>query len=88
MNSSESAAQSPLQTLEKAIEGGLTFGECVRAFAARNPKEHLTLIEQARGLYEVEGSVEFDDVSIVSEGESGAYALSWVWVDGITEEET
>jgi hypothetical protein len=65
------------QILAGLIADGLSFGECVEAFATDDP-----LIEKARDEYVHEGEVEIDDATVVSRGDdSGAYVLAWVWVD-------
>ncbi len=68
------------------IDAGLTFGQAVNLFAARQRRDEPDLdryIEGARLTYHRDGEVEIDDPGvIVSEGgDDGAYVLAWVWVD-------
>ena len=78
-----SAAEKHLDAL---IDAGLTFGEAVNRFAARQRRDQPALdryIERARMTWRRDGAIEIDDPGvIVSEGaDDGAYVLAWVWVD-------
>lgn len=57
---------------------GIDFDDCVRAFGegeGNNP-----YVRAVMGMAE-EGDLEFDDVTVVSEGgDHGAYVLGWKWV--------
>lgn len=57
---------------------GLTFSQCVEAFA--DPAEART-VEKARGMAR-EGELEVDEITVVSRGEdNGAYVMAWLWVE-------
>ena len=84
---SDTSTPAPAESLVALIEAGLSFGECVHAFAAREDYDP-AVIAAARRRYEREGEIEIDDSAIVSEGEDGAYVMAWVFVDPeATEEE-
>lgn len=60
-------------------EQGLTFGECVQAFAEPEDDPHVLA---ALRLHAVEGEVEVDVPGICSRGDDpGCYVMAWVWVD-------
>jgi hypothetical protein len=68
------------------IDAGLTYGQAVNLFAARQRRDepHLdAYIARARDQWHRDGEVEIDDPGvIVSAGDDpGAYVLAWVWVD-------
>ncbi len=68
------------------IDAGLTFGQALNLFAARQRRDAPDLdryVEGARMTWHRDGAVEVDDPGvIVSEGaDDGAYVLAWLWVD-------
>jgi len=58
-------------------ENGLTIGECVRALSVENDNPY---VRAARALVAGGDDVEVDDSTTLSEGEGGAWVLSWLWV--------
>ncbi len=70
----------PGKALDALIDGGLTFSDCVKAFAARQDDPN-DVVGAARDQYQDEGSVEIDDNAIISDSDEGAYVMAWVWVD-------
>jgi hypothetical protein len=63
------------------VEEGLTFSDCVHAFANRRSEDELAYVQAACKKQE-EGSLEVDETAIVSKGdENGAYVMSWLWVE-------
>lgn len=72
------------QQLETLIDAGLSFGQALNIFAARQRRDEPELdgfIQAARLEHHRDGEVEIDDPGvIVSAGEDpGAYVLAWVW---------
>ncbi len=68
------------------IDAGLTFGQALNQFAARQRRDEPELdayVARAREQWHRDGEVEIDDPGvIVSAGaDAGAYVLAWVWVD-------
>lgn len=63
------------------IDEGLTFGDCVTAFAARRTPDELRYVALAKDLAR-DGELEIDDDAIVSgSSDAGDYVMAWVWVD-------
>lgn len=64
-------------------EEGLTFAECVTAFAERRDAIDLAFVAAAQE-QTVEGELEVDDSAMTyrEDDESGCYVMAWVWVDG------
>lgn len=64
---------------------GLTFGDCVDFFAARQSADEKQYIPAARRRFHHDGEIEVDDCAVVSvSGEvspEGAYVMGWLWVD-------
>jgi hypothetical protein len=65
---------------------GLTFGDCVKAFAALG--DELQFVKFARDKHQEEGEVEIDEPTVVSisegvgpDDEGGAYVMAWVYVE-------
>jgi hypothetical protein len=70
------------QALAALIDAGLTFSEAVEVFAARQSEQDQTLIHLARERHHVDGEIEIDDDTILSESEDdGFYVMAWVWVN-------
>jgi len=75
--------------IEQFMLAGGTFSDCVHYFGKRQSEKELSFIEPAKKQYEDEGTLEFDDVPIVSmpetdesaEEHTGAYVMAWVWVE-------
>lgn len=68
--------------LAQAIDQGLTFADCVAAFAGRTTERQRHLIDKARRIHHREGEIEIDSTTITSgSGDQGDYVLAWVWVD-------
>lgn len=64
------------QVLAELKGKGMTFGECVTAFAAEESNPFVRCAQdQAQ-----EGSIEVDSKTVVSESENGAYVQAWMWV--------
>jgi hypothetical protein len=67
--------------LHALITEGLTFAECVQAFAEGKSPDEQTYIDEARRMYQRAGVCEIDPETIVSvDGDLGAYVLAWMWV--------
>lgn len=45
-----------------------------------NTEEENLFIDAAKNEYAEQGSIEFDDVPLVSDSDEGAYVAAWVWV--------
>lgn len=63
--------------LEKLIEKGLVFSDCIAAFgvnAATTPA-----VQQARDIY-ASDDVNIDSETVLSEGSDGTWVLAWVFV--------
>ncbi len=74
------------QQLEALIDAGLSFGQALNLFAARQRRDEPELdvyVAAARAEHHRDGDLEIDDPGvIVSAGEDpGAYVLAWVWVE-------
>lgn len=74
------------QQLETLIDAGLSFGQALNLFAARQRRDEPELdayVAAARTDHHRDGELEIDDPGvIVSAGEDrGAYVLAWVWVE-------
>lgn len=69
--------QRRLQALEAA---GLTFSDCLQVFGV--PTDSHPLARAAVLARHEEGELEFDERTVVSESEDGAYVLAWVWQPG------
>ena len=74
---------------ELMTANGLTFSDCIRAFAA--PNDHPAIVK-ARETIARDGEIEIDDHTLISGSDGpGEYVLAWVWVDladDYEEEET
>lgn len=66
--------QRRLQALQAA---GLEFKDCLQVFGVAADSHPLA--RAAVLAHHVEGELEFDERTVVSETESGAYVLAWVW---------
>lgn len=65
--------------LAKLKAEGLTFAQCITAFAAASDDPFVKAAQEL--VSGKEGELEVDDVTVISESEDGgAYVLSWVWV--------
>lgn len=79
----ERAARAPLDSkgrecaLKALVEGGMTIGECIRAFAVSEDDPY---VQRARSLIAGGDDIEIDDATTTSVGEDGAWVLSWLWV--------
>lgn len=73
----------PQEALEVLIGMGLTFSDCLKAFAARRSEKEMAFVKAAKQLHHDEGTLEVDDAAQVSidDPEVGAYVMAWVWVD-------
>lgn len=70
-------SQARESTLKALIEGGMTIGECIRAFAVPEDDPY---VQRARSLIAGGDDIEIDDATTTSVGEDGAWVLSWLWV--------
>ena len=70
----------PLQNeLRQLIEKGLTFGECIAAFAA--PKDDPIVLAAREITIHQEGKLEVDETTVRSGStDDGDYVLAWLWV--------
>jgi hypothetical protein len=57
---------------------GLTFADCVKAWAADDDDKYVVY---AREHLAREGAVEFDDHVVLSDSSGGNYVMAWIWVD-------
>lgn len=75
----------PQEQLTAAIAAGLTFADCVKAFAGKHSPNEAKYVAAARDVWHKEGEIEIDDTTICS-GSSGPgdYVLAWVWIDDET----
>ena len=63
--------------LEKLIEKGLVFSDCIAAFgvnAATTP-----VVQEARDIY-ASDDLNIDTETVLSEGEDGTWVMAWVFV--------
>ena len=67
------------ELLDKALDGGLTFGDAVNAFSARQGEAETAYANYARNNLSSDGEIEFDDPCIVSMSDEGAYVMGWTW---------
>lgn len=68
-----------LATLRRLIKNGLTFADCVGQFGVETDEDPYG--KAAKRLYHEDGETEIDDYTVISDSNSGAYVLAWVWVD-------
>jgi hypothetical protein len=69
--------------LRKLADAGLTFGDCIKAFAARG-KDRI-YADHARLHLHRDGECEIDYPTVVSRGDDrGAYVQAWLWIDDST----
>lgn len=69
---------------------GLTFADCLAAVGEMSRPGETGYASAARRLHHREGTLEIDDITVVSRGaDDGCYVLAWVWVpdDALTEGE-
>ena len=63
--------------LNALIRAGLTLPEVITTFAAlQSPEQNA----YRAGVRAREGELEVDDDALVSQGEGGAYVMTWSWV--------
>lgn len=62
---------------EFAAAGG-TFAECKEYFGVATEAD--AYASTAKTLYTREGAVEFDEITVLSKADDGAYVMAWVWV--------
>lgn len=78
-----------LTQLRALKEHGLTFTDCVTVFGETT--ETSPYVAAAK-LCQIDGELEFDDPTVVSEGDdAGAYVMAWYWIpneEDSTMEET
>ncbi len=75
----------PEDVRELLAAHGLTFADCVRAFAADDGDP---LVEAARKQHHCEGEIEIDQMTVRSGSDGpGDYVMAWVWVDTPEEAE-
>lgn len=80
---------SALQTkLAKLVEQGLTFGDCVAAFATNKQTSKVVQIAHDRYAEPSNDSIEIDPETVVSESDDGAWVMAWVWVPKEDADET
>lgn len=65
--------------LEQAKRLGLTFSDCIQAFAATEGDDKI-YAEHARAQLQRDGQVEVDESTVVSASDTGAYVMAWLWV--------
>jgi len=65
--------------LRDLVSQGLTIGDCMQLLGVRTDADPLA--SKAVRLLQDDGAVEFDECTVVSESERGAYVLGWLWVD-------
>ena len=63
--------------LKKLVDQGLTFGDCVAAFATNRATSRV--VQAANDMY-ASDLVEIDPETVVSESDEGAWVMAWVWV--------
>ena len=71
--------------LTKLVDQGLTFGDCVAAFATN--KQTSKVVQSACERY-ASDEVEIDPETVVSESDEGAWVMAWVWVPKDDADET
>lgn len=64
------------QLLQAAIERGLTFGDCINAFAVT--REESAFVRAAQ--WTSDDDIEFDDLNVVARSERGAFVHCWHFV--------
>lgn len=64
------------EVLAELKRQGMTFGECVNAFASENTNPFVRCAQENSQA----GSIEVDGNAVVSESENGAYVQGWMWV--------
>ena len=74
-----------MEELKKLIGQGLSFSDCVRAFAAGDGDPFVAAARK-----KANEQLEIDATAVASVGDDGAWVSAWVWVDnaeaGIAEE--
>lgn len=71
-----------IEDLNRLIDTeGLTFSECITAFASLRDETDLAFVSAAQDQAE-EGELEVDDTAITSraDDDEGCYVMAWVWV--------
>ena len=63
--------------LEKLIEKGLVFSDCIAAFGVNATTT--PVVQQARDIY-ASDDVNIDTETVLSEGNDGTWVLAWVFV--------
>lgn len=64
--------------LKALVDQGLSFSDCVKAFGAPEGDPFAAAAEE---MYVIEGSIEIDATTVLSQSAAGAYVMAWVWVD-------
>jgi hypothetical protein len=70
------ATPAPQEVLAELKAQGMTFGECINAFAADDDNPFVRCAQEQAN----EGTLEVDSKTVVSDSENGAYVQAWVWV--------
>lgn len=66
--------------LAKLVDQGLTFGDCVAAFATNRATSKVVQTAHDRYAEPSNGSIEIDPETVVSEADEGVWVMAWVWV--------
>lgn len=66
--------------LKKLVDQGLTFGDCVAAFATNRATSRVVQIAHDRYAEPSNDGIEIDPETVVSESDEGAWVMAWVWV--------
>ena len=72
-----SGAVPGIPSLEALCAGGLTIGECIRAFAVPGDDPY---VSAARATIDADDDTEIDDHTTTSVGDGGAWVLAWLWI--------
>lgn len=57
---------------------GLTIGQCITALSVSNDNPYVVAAREA--VQQMGDDVEIDDVTVIAEGDDGAWVLNWMWV--------
>jgi hypothetical protein len=76
-NAGFDADSSVADALESLKGRGLTYADCVRAFAVSNDDPY---VKKARELVIGDDDVSIDDLTVTAAGDDGAWVKSWIWI--------
>ena len=60
------------------VSNGLTFSDCIGVFGV--DKQTNPYAKAAADEYLIDGAIEIDDMTVLSDSDGGNYVMAWVWV--------